>query len=187
VRVKAYDRNIQIPMVLSTFRTPGFASRDSYVLDMISTYLSDGKSSVLYKKLVDDQKQALQTQVINLGQVDYSIFATLALPLGDVPLDTLIAEIEEEITLVQNELISERSYQKLLNKFENQFVNSNSSIAGIANSLARYYLLYGDVNLINEQINIYRSITREEIQAVAKKYLNSNQRVDIEYLPETTE
>ncbi|MDG1219287.1 MAG: pitrilysin family protein [Flavobacteriaceae bacterium] len=180
----AYDENIQIPMLLATFRTPGFANRDSYVLDMISTYLSDGKSSVLYKKLVDDQKQALQTQVINLGQVDYNIFAILALPLGEVELDTLLEEIEEEITKVQNELISERSYEKLLNKFENQFVNSNSSIAGIANSLARYYMLYGDVNLINEQIDIYRSITREEIQAVAKKYLSKNQRVDIEYLPE---
>jgi len=180
----AYDENIQIPMLLATFRTPGFANRDSYVLDMISTYLSDGKSSVLYKKLVDDQKQALQTQVINLGQVDYNIFAILALPLGEVELDTLLEEIEEEITKVQNELISERSYEKLLNKFENQFVNSNSSIAGIANSLARYYMLYGDVNLINEQIEIYRSITREEIQMVAKKYLSKNQRVDIEYLPE---
>ncbi len=78
----------------------------------------------LYKKLVDDQKQALQTQVINLGQMDYSIFATLALPLGDVPLDTLINEIEEEISLIQTELISERSYQKLLNKFENRFFYS---------------------------------------------------------------
>ena len=187
IRAKAYDRNIQIPMLLSTFRTPGFASRDSYVLDMISTYLSSGKSSVLYKKLVDNQKQALQTQVINLGQVDYNIFAILALPLGEVPLDTLLTEIVEEIEKVQNELISERSYQKLLNKFESQFVNSNSSIAGIANSLARYYLLYGDVNLINKEIDIYRSITREEIRSVAQKYLSSNQRVDIEYLPETGE
>jgi len=184
VKAVAYDENIQIPMILATFRTPGFANRDSYVLDMISTYLSDGKSSILYKKLVDDQKQALQTQVINLGQVDYNIFAILALPLGDVPLNTLLEEIEEEIVKVQDELISERSYQKLLNKFENRFVNSNSSIAGIANSLARYYMLYGDVNLINKEIEIYRSITREEIQMVAKKYLSKNQRVDIEYLPE---
>jgi len=187
IRAKAYDRNIQIPMLLSSFRTPGFASRDSYVLDMISTYLSSGKSSVLYKKLVDDQKQALQTQVINLGQVDYNIFAILALPLGDISLDILLTEIEEEIEKVQNELISERDHQKLLNKFESQFVNSNSSIAGIANSLARYYLLYGDVNLINKEIDIYRSITREEIRSVAQKYLSSNQRVDIEYLPETGE
>ena len=184
VKAVAYDENIQIPMILATFRTPGFANRDSYVLDMISTYLSDGKSSILYKKLVDDQKQALQTQVINLGQVDYNIFAILALPLGDVALDTLLEEIEEEIVKVQDELISERSYQKLFNKFENRFVNSNSSIAGIANSLARYYMLYGDVNLINKEIEIYRSITREEIQMVAKKYLSRNQRVDIEYLPE---
>ena len=187
IRAKAYDRNIQIPMLLSSFRTPGFASRDSYVLDMISTYLSSGKSSVLYKKLVDDQKQALQTQVINLGQVDYNIFAIIALPLGDISLDILLTEIEEEIEKVQNELISERDHQKLLNKFESQFVNSNSSIAGIANSLARYYLLYGDVNLINKEIDIYRSITREEIRSVAQKYLSSNQRVDIEYLPETGE
>jgi predicted Zn-dependent peptidase len=187
IRAKAYDKNIQIPMLLSSFRTPGFASRDSYVLDMISTYLSSGKSSVLYKKLVDDQKQALQTQVINLGQVDYNIFAIIALPLGDISLDILLTEIEEEIEKVQNELISERNHQKLLNKFESQFVNSNSSIAGIANSLARYYLLYGDVNLINKEIDIYRSITREEIRSVAQKYLSSNQRVDIEYLPETGE
>ena len=187
IRAKAYDKNIQIPMLLSSFRTPGFASRDSYVLDMISTYLSSGKSSVLYKKLVDDQKQALQTQVINLGQVDYNIFAILALPLGDISLDILLTEIEEEIEKVQNELISERDHQKLLNKFESQFVNSNSSIAGIANSLARYYLLYGDVNLINKEVDIYRSITREEIRSVAQKYLSSNQRVDIEYLPETGE
>jgi predicted Zn-dependent peptidase len=45
-------------------------------------------------------------------------------------------------------------------------------------------MLYGDVNLINKEIEIYRSITREEIQMVAKKYLSKNQRVDIEYLPE---
>ena len=55
---------------------------------------------------------------------------------------------------------------------------------GIANSLAKYHLLYGDVNLINNEINLYREITREDIQDVAKKYLNINQRVELDYLPE---
>jgi predicted Zn-dependent peptidase len=137
----------------------------------------------LYKKLVDKKKLALEATSINLGQVDYNMFAFFALPLGEVELDTLLEEIDEEIAKVQTELISERDYQKLLNQFESQFVNSNSSVQGIANSLARYYLLYGNVNLINEQLDIYRSITRQEIQDVAKKYLNTNQRVEIEYLP----
>jgi hypothetical protein len=43
--------------------------------------------------------------------------------------------------------------------------------------------LYGDVNLINSEIDIYRSITREEIKDVAIKYLNKNQRLELKYLP----
>ena len=46
-------------------------------------------------------------------------------------------------------------------------------------------MLYGDTNLINTEIEIFRSITREEIREVAKKYLNPNQRLILEYLPES--
>lgn len=182
-KVTAYDANIQIPAIIAAYRLPGQATRDAYVLDMISSYLSGGKSSVLYKKIVDNQKQALAVQAVNLGQVDYNIFALFALPQGDVSLDTLLAEMDEEIAKMQTELISERDYEKLLNQFENQFVSSNSSVEGIASSLATYYLLYGDVNIINTQLETYRSITREEIRDVAKKYLSPNQRVEIQYLP----
>ena len=183
IEATAYDNNIQIPAVIAAYRTPGFSERESYILDMISSYLSGGKSSVLYKKLVDEQKMALQAQAINVAQMDYSVFAILALPLGDVTLDTLLDEMDEEIVKLQNELISERDHQKLKNQFENQYVNSNSSVEGIAENLATNYLLKGDVNLINTEIDIYRSITREEIRDVAKKYLSPNQRLELEYLP----
>lgn len=182
-KATAYDKNIQIPAIIAAYRLPGQSTKDAYVLDMISSYLSGGKSSVLYKKLIDEKKQALTVQAVNIGQVDYNIFALFALPLGEVSLETLLAEIDEEIVKLQDELISERDYQKLLNQFENDFVSSNSSVAGIAGSLATYYLLYGDVNIINNQLDTYRSITREDIQAAAKKYLSPNQRVEIEYLP----
>lgn len=187
VRSKAYDKNIQIPASIVAYRTPGFRERDAYVLDMISSYLSDGRSSKLYKKMVDDQKQALQVGAFNIGQEDYGMYIVFALPVGSTPLDTLVSEMEEEIALVRSELISERDYTKLQNKFENRFVNSNSSIQGIANSLARNYMLYGDTELINKEIEIYRSITREEIREVAEKYLKPNQRVVIDYLPEESQ
>lgn len=186
INAQYYDSNIQIPAIISAYRTPSFKERDAYVLDMLSSYLSDGKSSVLYKKLVDEQKQALQVMAVNISQEDYGIYAIFGLPMGDIPLTDLLSEIDEEILKVQNELISEKDYQKLQNKFENQFVNSNSNIEGIANSLARYYMLYGDTSLINKEIDIYRSITREEIRDAAKKYLNKNQRLVLEYLPKKT-
>lgn len=182
---KAYDTNIQIPAVIAAYRTPSFKDRDSRILDMISTYLSDGPSSKLYKKLVDEKKMALQTGAFNISQEDYSMYVVYGLPQGEFQLTDLVLEIDEEIAKLQKELISERDYQKLLNKFENGFVSSNASIEGIANSLARYYMLYGDTNLINNEIDIYRSITREEIRNVANKYLNTNQRLVLEYLPES--
>ena len=184
IRGKAYDKNIQIPASLVAYRTPGFKERDAYVLDMVSAYLSDGRSSKLYKKLVDDQKQALQVGAFNIGQEDYGMYVVFSIPVGETALETLVSEAEEEIALVREELISERDFQKLQNKFENRFVNSNSSVSGIAGSLATNYMLYGDTNLINKEIDIYRSVTREEIREVARKYLNPNQRVVIEYLPE---
>ena len=182
---KAHDTNIQIPAVIAAYRTPSFKDRDSRILDMISTYLSDGPSSKLYKKLVDEKKMALQTGAFNISQEDYSMYVVYGLPQGEFQLTDLVLEIDEEIAKLQEELISERDYQKLLNKFENGFVSSNASIEGIANSLARYYMLYGDTNLINNEIDIYRSITREEIRNVANKYLNTNQRLVLEYLPES--
>ena len=178
------DPNIQIPAVALAWRTPSMKSRDAYVLDMISTLLSDGKSSRLYKKLVDDQKQALQIGAFNLAQEDYGMYIVFGLPMGQTALDTLVSEIDEEIKRLQTEPISKREYEKLQNIFENRFVNSNSSIEGIAGSLATYNELYGDTDLINEEIEIYRSITREDIQRVAKKYLNPNQRLVLDYLPE---
>ncbi len=187
IQAKYHDPNIQIPAILMGYRTPAQTERDAYILDMISTYLSSGKSSKLYKKLVDEKKMALQVFAFNGPQEDYGSYIVGALPVGETTLETLKTEIDAEIEKVKAELISERDYQKLQNKFENNFVNSNSSISGIANSLARYYMLYDDTNLINTEIDIYRSITREEIKEVANKYLNKNQRVELEYLPEQKE
>ncbi|MGB1308389.1 MAG: M16 family metallopeptidase [Oceanihabitans sp.] len=183
IKAKAYDNNINIPAIVAAYRTPSMKDRDAYVLDMLSTYLSSGKSSILYKKLVDTKKMALQVGAFNNSQEDYGTYILFGLPLGENTLADILKEIDEEIVKVQNELISERDYQKLQNIFENQFVNANASVSGIANSLARYYMLFGNTELINNEIEIYRSITREDIQAVAKKYLNPSQRLELEYLP----
>ena len=186
IEAKAYDSNIQIPAVVAAYRMPSIKTRDSKVLDMISTYLSDGNSSKLYRKIVDEKKMALQVGAFSVNQEDYGIYLIFGIPLGETPLKSIMAEIDEEVVKIQEELISEKDYQKLQNKFEADFVDSNSSVEGIANSLAEYYAFFRDTNLINSEIEIYRSITREEIQAVAKKYLNPNQRLVLDYLPDST-
>ncbi len=177
------DPNIQIPMMVTAYRTPNMKTKDARIMDMISSYLSDGKSSKLYKKIVDDKKMALQIGAFNYSQEDYSTYILYGLPMGEYKLADLLKEVDDEIVKLQTELISEKDFQKLQNKIENQFVNNNSSVEGIADNLATYYLLYKDVNLINTEIDIYRSITREDIMTAAKKYLNPNQRLVLDYVP----
>lgn len=176
------DPNVTLPMMIAAYRTPSMKTREARVLDMISTHLSGGKSSVLYKKLVDQQKKAMEIGAFAYGQEDYGSYILYGIPMGENSLESLLDEVDVEIAKIQKELISERDFQKLQNIYENQFVSANSNIEGIAHSLAEYYMLYGDVNLINTEIDIYRSITREEIREVAKKYLNPNQRVVVDYV-----
>ena len=187
VRRTFNDPNIQIPMGLVSYRTPSMKDRDAFVLDMISSILSGGKSSRLYKRMVDDKKVSLQVQAVNLSLEDYSAYIILSLPLGENTLETLYSNIDEEIEKLKSELISEREFEKLQNIFENNFVNSNASMAGIANSLARNYMLYENTNLINSNLDIYKSISREEIMEVANKYLKKDSRVIIDYMPVESE
>ncbi len=182
--VTVTDANIQLPAYVFAYRTPSNKEKDAYALQMLSTYLSNGKSSVLYKKLVDQDKKALAVQAFNMGMEDAGVFAFFTIPMGATTKATLQSDIDVEIKKLQTELISQEDYQKLQNQFENQFVNSNSSIQGIASSLATYNVLMGNTNLINKEIDIYRSITKEDLKNAANKYLNNNQRIIINYIPE---
>ncbi len=186
IKVTDYDPNIQLPIKIYTYRTPGMTEKDAYVLDLISNILTTGKSSRLYKKMVDEKKIALQVLAFSDSQEDYGTYIMGALPMEGVSMENLGKEMDVEIEKLQNELISQREFEKLQNQIESRFVNVNSNMEGIALSLADYYTFYKDTNLINKQVDIYRSITREDIQRVAKKYLNKNQRLELDYLPATS-
>lgn len=177
------DPNIQLPMYITAYRTPSNKTRDARVLDMVSSILTGGKSSRLYKKLVDEDKMAMQVSAFNFSQEDYGMYMILDIPMPGFTREQIQKVIDAEIVDLQTNLISERDYQKLQNEFENNYVNSNSNLESLAENLATNYLLMGDINLINEEINIYRSITREEIREVAKKYLQPNARLLLDYVP----
>jgi zinc protease len=183
IRARYEDSNIQKPMIVAAYRMPSNKSHDARVLDMISTILSDGKSSRLYKKIVDDKKMALQIGAFSYAQEDYGMYILYGLPQGKFTSDDITKEIDVEIVRLQTELLTNKEMQKLVNKYENDFVNDNATIEGIAGNLATYYMLYKDVNLINTEMDIYRSITAAEIQEIANKYLNPNQRLLLDYVP----
>jgi zinc protease len=180
----AYDANIQIPLIVSAYRVPGKDTRDSKVMEMISSILSGGSSSRMYKKMVDNKKDALQVLAFNYALEDYGMYIIGALPNNGAKPESLLSDMDEEIAKLQADLISPEDYQKLQNQFENNYVNANTRMLGIAENLANGYTFYNkDTNHINEELTEIRTITREEIRDAARKYLNNNQRLILYYMP----
>lgn len=182
----AYDANIQVPAVLVAYRVPGLTSKESKALQLASAVLSQGSSSRMYKKMVDEKKNSLQVGSFNYALEDYGAYITYALPNNDTPLDTLIANMDEEIIKLQNNLISEAEFTKLQNQSENDYVGANSKMLGVAENLADGYTFHNkNTNNINTELDEIKKVTRQDIQAVVKKYLNKNQRVVLYYLPKS--
>jgi zinc protease len=183
----AYDPNIQIPAIMSAYRVPGLTSKDATAMEMISAILSGGASSKLYKKMVDEKKNTLQVGAFNYVLEDYGAYITFALPNNNTPLDVLLKDIDEEIVKLQTNLISEEDYKKIQNQFENNYVNANSRMLGVAENLAKGYTFYNkNTNNINQELDKIRGVSREDIRDAAKKYLQPNSRLVLYYLPAKT-
>jgi predicted Zn-dependent peptidase len=180
----AYDNNIQIPAIMTAYRTPGMTSKESIALQLASDVLSTGASSRMYKKMVDDKKNSLQVGSFNYALEDYGAYINYALPSGPYPLDSLLKDMDDEIVKLQNEAISETEFTKIRNQFENNYIGKNARMLGVAENLADGYIFQNkNTNHVNEELEEVRKITRQDIQTVAKKYLNKNQRVVLYYLP----
>ncbi len=186
VRDVIFD-NIQLPAVIQAYHTPAQGSPDSYALDMLSTVLSGGQSSRMYKALVDEQKIALQAASFPFSMEDPGLYLTFGIVNMGVNPDDLEKAMDAEIEKVKAELITEKEFQKIRNQMESQFVQQNSSAVGIAEQLANYHVYYKDANLINTEIDRYMKVTREDLQRVAKKYLTKENRVVLQYLPKSAQ
>jgi zinc protease len=177
-----YD-NIQLPALVLAYPIPAMNQSDSYAVSMLTQVLSGGKSSRMYKSLVDEKQIALQAGSFPFALEDHGVALNFGIVnLGKDPND-LRAGMEEEIEKLKEELISEFEFEKLRNQIENRFVSGNRAMIGIAESLANYKMYYGDANLINEEINRYMAVTREDIREAARKYFNPDNRVVLYYLP----
>ncbi len=186
IRDTIYD-NIQLPAVIQAYRIPAQGTKDYYAVDMVSKILSSGESSRLYKSLVDEQQKALFVGNFPLALEDPGVSLSFGITNMGVDVYELEKAIDAEVSKVQNELISEKEFEKLRNQIEAEYVTSNSRVAGIAESLATYDMFFGDANLINNEIDRYLAVTREDIQAAAKKYLVKTNRVTLHYLPKSLE
>lgn len=182
VRDTIFDE-VQLPAVFQSYRIPSRNDDDIYAVQMLAKLLSEGESSRMRRALVDEQEKALAVQNVIFDFEGPSLAIAFAIANAGVDAKAVEEAMDAEIKKVQEELISEQEFQKLLNQVETEFYTSNATTFGVANSLATYHTLSGDPELINTELEEYQKVTREDIKRVANKYFTPDNRVVLYYLP----
>lgn len=182
VRDTVYD-NVQLPAVIQAYHIPAVGTSDFYAVDMLSKLMTDGKSSRLYKSLVDEKQLALQMMAFPMPYEEPGLTLAFGIPNMGVDLTDLEKEMDVQFSAVREELISDKEFQKLRNKIENELVSSNATIERRASNLATAYTYYKDTDRVNKELEKYFAVTKEDIRDVAQKYFVSKNRVVLYYMP----
>jgi len=172
----------QLPLVVQAYHIPAQGTEEFYAVDMLNTLLSGGESSRLNKAVVDEKQLAMFCGAFSFALEHPGLTLGFAMcNMGTDPAE-VEAAMDEEFERAKTEPVSDREYQKLRNQIENQFVSSNSTMAGIAETLANYHMYLGEANLINTEIDRYLAVTKEDIMEAAKKYYTPENRVVLYFL-----
>jgi predicted Zn-dependent peptidase len=148
-------------------------SDDFHTLDLITDLLSGSESGRLNTRLVRDKKLFSEINAYITSDIDPGLIILQGKLMKDV--DIILAEesVNEVIDGLQQINNIENEMEKVRNKFESSTVFSNTSILNKAVSLAHYELL-GNPDLINKEVEAYRSVTVDMVTEAAEKYFRSS-------------
>jgi predicted Zn-dependent peptidase len=174
-RVFVAKESVSAPNLLVAYKVPAIHHADHYALDVLQSLLTDGKTSRLYRALVE-QQLATQVGSDSLDGFDPGLlylYAVAAAKVEPAKLEqALLAELDNVVRNgVGAEELQKVKNQKLLNLYRAQ-----ETINGKAQQLGNYEVFFGDYNKLFEAPAAYEKLTPADIQAVAAKYLKKSQR-----------
>jgi len=162
------------------FHIPSRVDRDYYGVDMLSDILGNGPSSRLYRRLLKEKELFSAIDCYVSGSIDPGLLIIEAKPVDGVTNQEARAAIWEELELLKQEGISTRELEKIKNKVESTLIFSELSVLNKAINLAFFEIL-GNAELINQEAQLYRRITREELQSLAQHIFTEDNCSEVTY------
>ncbi|MCC6181757.1 MAG: insulinase family protein [Bacteroidia bacterium] len=175
------ERDVPVNSIYRAYHMCNRRSANYHTVDLLSDILSRGNSSRLYKNLIKDKQLFSDINAYVMGDIDKGLFVISGKVNDGVSIEQAEQGIDEEITKIQTQLISEEELQKCKNKIESTVTYSEMDILNKATNLAISELL-GDANLINQEIENYAKVTAEKIQQQAQHILRKENCSTLFYL-----
>jgi predicted Zn-dependent peptidase len=177
------EDQIELPAQFIYYKTPGIGTNEYYILNLLSAIMSDGESSKLYRELLYKKELVSEIDSYYHGMEKAGLFSINSFAMKKVPLKTIRNEIDKIIGEIQQGNIEEKEVVKIKNYFETMFISKRQTMNYLADSMSFLKLFFNDVSLINTDVLNYISIQKEDIIECARKYLNKENRVLLNYIP----
>jgi predicted Zn-dependent peptidase len=160
------------------FHKPTFPSRDDAIFTVIANILTQGRSSILYSDLVKDKQ--LVASVNALSSMPGSRFPNLFTLMASPRYPHTNEEVEQAVLAHLERLktvpVSDSALQKVKNALEGSEIRVMRSNMGLARTLTRYQLLYGDWKYYLKLKDMVNGVTAQDIMTCAKQYLSPENR-----------
>jgi len=151
------------------YKAPQVRHEDYYVLDVLSSILSQGESSRLYQSLLYEKQMALDAGTFYRARLDPTLFE-FSIEMkpgrnaaeGEKALDEVLARMIQEGP-------GERELQKAKNLLEASFVKSLKTNNGVGEQLGFYEHVFGDYRALFRTVEEYRKVTAEDCRRVAQR------------------
>src|SRR5699024_8246183 len=166
------------PFLLMGYHTVAQDHPDSKALQLLGSILSGGRTSRLYKKMVEGEQLALAVQALNgyPGEKYESMFLTFAVPNQGIGVDTLEATILKEIEKVKQGDLTQEELDRVRTNARANLIRSLDSNSGLAQALASAESQQGDWRKVFTNLEELQKVTLNDLQRVAKKYLTTDNR-----------
>ena len=170
--------------MLIGFRGTKIDAKDSYALDVLSTILGEGRSSVFYQDIKDKRQLANSISAINAGFKDDGIFYVSA-NFDPDKLERLENAIFEDIKTIQKDGVTGEQLNLAKNIIERDTYYSRESISNIAGEIGYTFVTTDDIKLYENYLNDIKKVTAADVKQVANKYLGVEKSAVSIVLPQT--
>jgi len=174
----------QVPQVMLSYHIGTAADADDVALDVLSTVLTNGRSSRLYSRLVDKEQLALNIGANAQPGIDPGQFLFFLSPRAGV--DPAVAEkaLLEEIEKLRTTDISADELRKAKNLQLTQLFQQRTTISGRANLLGQYEIYKGDFRKLYKAQDEIEGVSAADVRRAAQKYFDSKNRTVATLIPE---
>lgn len=168
----------EVEMLAISFPIPNFQHADQVKLSAISELLSSGKSSRLYRKLVDEKRLVNQIHAYNMETIDPGVFLFLAIANKGVTAEAIEKELWKEIKALQSKPVKKAELDKIKINTRADFIYSLESSTSVA-ELFGSYLARGDISPLERYESSINALTPSDIQETAKRYFDMDKSTTI--------